>query len=103
MNNRTLAISLRATLIAMALPFAVSAFAQSAAPEPNDDAIVTAVKSALAAKPQLKAGGLKVTSKKGEVTIAGKVDDGHQLYNIAETAQRVPGVKTVNNEMMPAK
>lgn len=96
MNFRTLAVALCATFASVNF-----AFAQSAAPEPSDDSIVAAVKTALAANPALKAGSLKVTSKKGEVTIAGPVDNGHQLYEIAETAQKVPGVKTVNNEMMP--
>ncbi|CAK0759345.1 hypothetical protein CCP3SC1_300001 [Gammaproteobacteria bacterium] len=57
----------------------------------------------LAAKPELKAGDLEITSKAGEVTIAGTVDDGRQLYNIADTAQKVPGVKWIVNEMYPKK
>jgi osmotically-inducible protein OsmY len=99
--RKNVVVSLRVLFIAVALPLAGHALAQAA--EPSDEAIVSAVKSALAAKPGLKAGNLKVSSKKGEVTIAGPVADGHQLYQIAETAQAVPGVKTVNNEMMPSK
>lgn len=98
MNMRTFTVALCAALASVNF-----AFAQSAAPEPSDDSIVAAVKTALAAKPALKADSLKITSKKGEVTIAGPVDNGHRLYEIAETAQKVPGVKTVNNEMLPKK
>jgi len=60
-----------------------------------DPDIVLAVKAAFAAKPELKANDLKVTIKDGDVTLAGNVDSGAQLYAIATTAQKVKGVKSV--------
>ena len=100
MKNRI--ASLFASVIAGSLLFAGHAFAQTSA-APNDEAIVAAVKSALAAKPELKTEGLKITSKSGDVTIAGNVESGKQLYNIADTAQKVAGVKSIYNEMIPQK
>ena len=102
MNKPSLIATLHALALCLALPFCNMALAQADA-APNDDAIVAAVKSALAAKPELKSDTLKITSKKGEVTIAGNVDDGKQLVNIAMTAEKVPGVKAVLNEMYPKK
>lgn len=99
MKNRTLIAVLFASAIAATLPIGGQALAQSAAAPANDEATVAAVKAALAAKPELKAEDLKVTSKNGEVTIAGTVESGRQLYNVADTAQKVSGVKWVNNEM----
>ena len=96
MKNRTFV----GLLFASTLAVAVQSFAESPAAPANDEAVVTAVKVALAAKPELKASDLKVASKNGgEITITGPVDSGGQLYNIAETAQKVHGVKWVNNEM----
>ena len=100
MKTQTLIAAVFASLIACALPFGDQAIAQTAVAPSNDETVVTAVKTALAAKPELNAGDLQITSKNGgEVTIAGKVDSGSQLYNIADTAQKVPGVKWVNNGM----
>lgn len=65
----------------------------------TDDAIVVSVKAALASKPDLKASDLKTATKNGEVTIAGPVENARQLYNIADTAQKVAGVKSVFNDM----
>lgn len=103
MKKQTLAAALFVSILAGALPLGSQAIAQTAAASANDEAIVAAVKAALAAKPELKASNLKISSKNGEVTIAGNVDDSRQLYNIADTAQKVTGVKWVNNEMIPQK
>lgn len=100
MKNRLLIAALFASAIATALPLGSQAVAQTAAPV-DDEAVVAAVKSALAAKPELKADQLKITSKKGEVTISGPVENGTQLYQIGLVAQKVPGVKYVINDMEP--
>lgn len=98
MKNRLLIAASFAS--AIALPFGGQALAQSAAPV-DDEAVVANVKAALAAKPELKADHLKITSKKGEVTIAGPVENGTQLYQIGLVAQKAPGVKLIINEMEP--
>lgn len=100
MKRQSLITTVFVSLIGCALLLGGQAVAQTAATPANDEAVVSAVKSALAAKPELKASDLQVTSKNGgEVTIAGKVDSGSQLYKIADTAQKVPGVKWINNGM----
>lgn len=101
MKNRLLIAALFAAVAATALPMGGQALAQTAAAAVNDEALVGAVKAALADKPELKANDLKITSKNGEVTLAGPVEDGRTLYNIGLTVQKVPGVKYVINEMMP--
>lgn len=101
MKNRLLRAALFASVIGTALPMSGQALAQADAKAPNDEAIVAAVKAALAGKPELKASDLKVTSKNGEVTLEGPVEDGRTLYNISVAAQKVSGVKFVINEMMP--
>lgn len=71
-------------------------------PAANPDAdLVAAVKAELAKQPQLKAGHLDITSKNGEVTVKGTVDDGMQLYEIGLAVQKVKGVKAVINGMNP--
>jgi len=99
MKNRALVVAMFASFFACALPLGGQAVAQTAAAPANDEAVVASVKAALAAKPELKSGDLKIASKNGEVTIAGIVESGSQLYKIADTAQKIPGVKWVNNEM----
>ena len=92
-------VALFATAILPVLTFTGQVAAQTAAP--GDEAVVSAVKSTLAARPDLKAGALKITSKNGEVTLAGDVEDGQALYNISLAVQKVDGVKVVINEMSP--
>lgn len=94
MKHRILVSALFASLVT----FGGHAVADSGTPA-NDESIVAAVKTALAAKPELKTSDIKIASKSGEVTLSGTVDSGPQLYNIADTAQKVAGVKWVNNEM----
>lgn len=102
MKNRILLAALLAGFLSLGGPAMAETAtpAASAAAPSSDEAVVAAVKTALAAKPELKAETLNVTSKHGEVTIAGTVENSAQLYSIAETAQKVPGVKWINNEMV---
>lgn len=73
-------------------------------PAANPDAeLVAAVKAELAKQPQLKAGSLDISSKNGEVTVRGNVDDGMQLYQIGLAVQKVKGVKAVINGMNPLR
>ena len=68
-----------------------------------DAALVAAVKSELAKQPSLKATNLDISSKNGEVTVKGNVDDGMQLYQIGLAVQKVKGVKAVINGMNPIR
>ena len=81
--------------------FTASAQAQTADAATSDEALVSSVKTALAAHPEFKADGLKITSKNAEVTLSGLVEDGPTLYKIALEVQKVPGVKYVMNDMTP--
>lgn len=73
-------------------------------PAANPDAdLVAAVKAELANQPQLKAGNLDISSKNGEVTVKGNVEDGMQLYQIGLAVQKVKGVKAVINGMTPLR
>lgn len=104
MNYRLLiaVTSLFLLSVASVLTITGQASAQTTAATPDsDESIVAAVKSALAAKPELKANDLIITSKNGEVKLAGDVEDGQALYNIGLVAQKVEGVKFVVNEMNP--
>ncbi len=65
----------------------------------TDEQLAVNVKSALDADPELKALDLKVTSKKQEVTIDGKMSDDQQMYKAGVIAEKVPGVKFVINNM----
>jgi osmotically-inducible protein OsmY len=101
MEYRSLIAALFVSAASLAMPCGNEGLAQTAAASSDDLLLATAVKARLAAKPELHAGDLKITCVKGEVTISGEVESGKQLYEIAETAQMVPGVTAVKNEMMP--
>jgi hypothetical protein len=70
----------------------------------NPDAeLVATVKSELAKQAALKANHLDISSKGGEVTVKGDVEDGMQLYQIGLAVQKVKGVKAVINGMNPKR
>ena len=95
MKNALPMAALLAALGFSAVPFTASAQAQTADAATSDEALVSSVKTALAAHPEFKADGLKITSKNAEVTLSGLVEDGPTLYKIALEVQKVPGVKYV--------
>ena len=101
MKNRHLIAVLLASIGLSIFSICDLATAQTTANPVNDEALVTSVKTALAAKPELNTNEIQITSKNGEVTLAGPVEDGRQLYQIGMTVQNVQGVKYVINEMMP--
>ncbi|UTH72343.1 BON domain-containing protein [Chromobacterium sp. IIBBL 290-4] len=81
--------------------FATHAYAEGAAAvaEPTDEQLAAVVKQALDADPELKALDLKVSSKKGEVTIEGQMNEDQQMFKAGQIAEQVPGVKFVINKM----
>lgn len=101
MKNRLLIAALFAAVGFANLSISGQALAQAADVEAQDAALVDKVKAALAAHPELHANHLKVASKNSEVTLSGKVGDSSNLMAIAREVQKVPGVKYVNNDMMP--
>jgi len=93
------------SLFAAAMPFCGVAHADNAvaAASSPDEELAARVKATLDAQPELQGLNLKVTSKNAEVTVAGTVDSGEQLYKAGVTAEKVPGVKYVINDMHPKK
>ncbi|WP_233201146.1 BON domain-containing protein [Chromobacterium alticapitis] len=77
-----------------------AAYAEDAAvAAPTDEQLAVSVKQALDAEPELKALELKVSSKKGEVTIEGLMTEDQQMFKAGQVAEKVPGVKFVINKM----
>lgn len=71
----------------------------AAAAQQADAQLATTVQTALNADPALAKLNLKVTSKKGDITIEGTMTDDQQMVRAGEIAQSVPGVKNVTNDM----
>jgi len=65
----------------------------------KDDDIEKAVAERLKKDEPLKESDIKVRSDNGVVTLSGKVPDGKVKTRAADLTRRVPGVKTVRNEL----
>jgi hyperosmotically inducible protein len=65
----------------------------------KDDDIEKAVADRLKQDEPLKEADIKVRSDNGVVTLRGKVPDARVKTRAADVARRVPGVKTVRNEL----
>lgn len=65
----------------------------------KDDDIQKAVEERLKKDEPLKEADIKVRSDNGVVTLSGKVPDSRVKGRAADLARRVPGVKTVRNEL----
>lgn len=66
-----------------------------------DDATITAkVKEAIFDDPMLKVLQIKVQTYKGVVELSGFVDSSQAASHAGEVAERVPGVKSVRNELV---
>lgn len=76
---------------------AVENTAKNVAGEIDDVALSAAVKSALVAEPDLKAGGIRVRSENGVVSLSGSVPDLGQKLKATSVASRVDGVARVEN------
>ncbi|AXE29126.1 transporter [Chromobacterium phragmitis] len=90
-------------LAALALSGAFAAHAayaeDAAVAAPTDEQLAVSVKQALDAEPDLKPLDLKVSGKKGEITIEGAMSDDQQMFKAGQVAEKVPGVKFVINKM----
>ncbi|MDN0076795.1 BON domain-containing protein [Crenobacter sp. SG2303] len=80
-----------------------STHAEQLAAEVSDAELAAKVKAALDQDPELAKLHLKVTNKKGDITIDGTMTDDQQMLKAGEITQNVPGVKNVLNNMMMTK
>lgn len=101
---KTLRTLCTAVLVAVSLPVALSACAPSetrrSAGEVIDDAtITTRVKAALAKDEVAKATQVDVDTREGVVQLSGFVESQQVANRAEELARKVPGVKSVKNDM----
>lgn len=80
-----------------------SASASSIGTKIDDSVITTKVKAALMADGDIKGTDISVETAKGEVTLSGFVDSDAQIGKAVKVAQRMDGVKAVNNKMTVKK
>jgi hyperosmotically inducible protein len=66
----------------------------------DDTLITTKVKEAIFAEPGLKVLQITVNTTNGVVTLSGSVDSDENSERAKETAGKVAGVKSVNNELV---
>lgn len=66
----------------------------------SDEAIANSVKARMFSEAQLKSANLDVTSKNGEVTLAGEVPSDAARYLAFKLAADTPGVRKVNDQMV---
>jgi len=69
------------------------------AKEPGDVAIARRIAEALA---QAHIGGVRVEATNGTVTLTGVVENDDALRNAVAAARAVPGVREVENRLVPA-
>lgn len=69
--------------------------------EAEDLELAAKVKTAIESNATLKSFNLRVSSKNGDVTIDGSVDEGLQMAEVGMLAEQVPGVKYVFNNILP--
>ena len=69
----------------------------------TDDMIYDKVKLKLASDVVVKGGGLDIDVKNGVVTLKGKVENEKQKTKAGKLAQKVEGVKSVDNQIQVAQ
>ena len=75
------------------------ALAAGCAKKQDDAALVTNIKSQMFSDAQLKGPSIEVTSKDGQVTLAGTVASDAVRYDAYKIATQTPGVSKVNDQM----
>lgn len=92
-----------AVVTALSLPVFIACTptpTKEAAGEYIDDATITSrVKLALADDPEVKANEVNVETFRGVVQLSGFVDNHAAARKAAEVAKKVPGVKSVKNDL----
>ena len=86
-------------LICAILSLALFGAALAAEKNTSDDSIYDNVRRRLASDPIVKGGGLQVDVKAGAVTLRGTVEEQKQKEKATKLAKKVPGVKSVVNEL----
>ena len=89
-------------LVAIALAAAATAASadhQLPAKEPGDVRIARAIADALARE---RIGGVRVECTNGMVVLTGAVDDNDSVRNAVAAARAVPGVREIDNRLVPA-
>jgi len=80
----------------------VAIFAVGCAKKPDDATLATQIKSQMFSDPQLNGASLEVTSKNGQVTLAGTVPNDAARYKAYKIANETAGVAKVNDQMTVA-
>ena len=86
-------------LICAILSLGLFGVASAAEKNTSDDSIYDNVRRRLASDPVVKGGGLQVDVKAGVVTLRGTVEEQKQKDKATRLAKKVPGVKSVANEL----
>lgn len=90
-------------LICATLSLGLFGVALAAEKNTSDDSIYDNVRRRLASDQVVKGGGLLVDVKSGVVTLRGTVDEQKQKERAAKMTKKVPGVKSVVNELTVAR
>jgi hypothetical protein len=77
-------------------------FAAGCAKKTDDATLATQIKSQMFSEPQLNGASLEVTSKDGQVTLAGTVQNDAARYEAYKIANETAGVTKVNDQMTVA-
>jgi hypothetical protein len=77
-------------------------FAAGCAKKTDDATLATQIKSQMFSEPQLNGASLEVTSKDGQVTLAGTVQNDAARYKAYKIANETAGVTKVNDQMTVA-
>jgi osmotically-inducible protein OsmY len=86
-------------LITLFLGCAATQHRESTGEYIDDSVITTKVKTAIFDEPSLKVFQISVETFKGEVRLSGFVDSEHMVRKAGEVAGRVPGVRSVRNNL----
>lgn len=78
------------------------ALAAGCAKKADDSTLATQIKSQMFSEPQLNGASLEVTSKDGQVTLAGSVPNDAARYKAYKIANETAGVTKVNDQMTVA-
>ena len=65
----------------------------------DDSVITTKVKATILDQPMLKVFEIKVDTFKGVVHLSGQVSSADEVNRASEVARRIPGVKSVRNDL----
>ena len=80
----------------------VAIFAAGCAKKADDATLATQIKSQMFSDPQLNGASLEITSKDGQVTLAGTVPNDAARYKAYKIANETAGVAKVNDQMTVA-